>query len=115
MTKKATDTFRTKPYLHNCSQAVAYKYKEILGLDEAQVLQRFAACGGGRCEGGMCGALYAAIAVRPDMADLITRRFMEKTKGFTTCLQIKQLSGVPCTDCVQAADDILDSIAGENK
>lgn len=112
---KATDTFRTSPYLHNCAQAVAFKYRDALGADEKQVLARFANCGSGRAEGGVCGALYAALAVRPDAADEVTRRFKEKTQGYTTCLEIKRLSGVPCPVCVQAADDILASLSGETE
>ena len=112
---KATDTFRTNPDLHKYAAAGDVKHRDGPGSYEKQVLARFANCGAGRAEGGVCGALYAALAVRPDAADEVTRRFKEKTQGYTTCLEIKRLSGVPCPVCVQAADDILASLSGETE
>lgn len=112
---KATDTFRTRPYLHNCAQAVAFKYKDLFSADEQQVLDRFATCGSGHAPGGVCGALHVALLARPDKADEILSLFKERTNGKTLCLDIKTISKTPCPDCVQAADDILASLSGENK
>lgn len=112
---KATDTFRTPPYRHNCAQAVAYKYCGLMGLDAEQALARFAECGTGRAPGGMCGALYAAMQARPDKAELILELFKERTGGFVSCADIKGLGRVPCPECVSAADDILASMANEGE
>lgn len=112
---KATDTFRTRPYLHNCAQAVAFKYHDLFNATEQQVLDRFANCGTGRAPGGQCGALYVTLLARPDKADEILARFKQCTNGLTLCTQIKGLSKTPCPVCVQAADDILSSLEGESK
>lgn len=110
---KATDTFRTPPYCHNCAQAVAYKYCGLMGLDTQQALARFAACGTGKAPGGVCGALYAAMQARPGSAGRILELFKERTGGYVTCADIKGRGRVPCPECVPAADDILASLANE--
>lgn len=108
---KCTETFRTPPFRHNCAQAVAYKYAALLGLTPQEALDRFAGCAAGRAPGGLCGALYAAQCAAPDKAREIEGEFKEATNGFTTCADIKGLSGTPCPVCVDTIDSILEGLA----
>lgn len=112
---KATDTFRKRPFLHNCAQAVACKYAHLLGGDADAVLERFSKCGTGRAPGGLCGALHAAVMAMPQEERKIVELFKERTGGHLTCADIKARSGTSCPDCVQAADDILEKLTGEGE
>lgn len=111
---KCTDTFRTPPYRHNCAQAVAYKYAALLGITPEEALERFAGCAAGRAPGGVCGALFAAREAMPEKAGEIDREFKEATNGYTTCADIKGLSGTPCPVCVDTIDRLLERKQKEN-
>lgn len=110
---KCTDTFRTPPFRHNCAQAVAYKYAALFGITPEEALERFAGCAAGRAPGGLCGALFAAQKSMPDKAQAIEQEFRKVTNGFTTCADIKGLSGTPCPLCVDSIDAILERLADE--
>lgn len=110
---KCTDTFRTPPFRHNCAQAVAYKYAALFGVTPEEALGRFADCAAGRAPGGLCGALFAAREAMPDKAQAIELEFKKVTNGFTSCADIKGLSGTPCPVCVDTIDAILERLADE--
>ena len=107
---RASDTYRHPDFLHNCSQALAFKFASLYP-DPDNVLQRFASTGAGRAPGGMCGALYAAIQAFPDAKDVIVSRFAESTSGCTTCRDIKSIAAVPCKRCIDIAEDIIADLA----
>lgn len=94
---KAIDLFTAVPRMHNCSQAVA----EACGRND--LVPELASCGGGRAPEGLCGALYAALAIVPDsQKEQIAKTFAQQT-GSTLCKEIKA-GNVPCTTCVQLAE-----------
>ena len=75
---------------YNCAQAVLKAYQNESGMSELTI--RLAkAIGGGRAEGGTCGALYAAqiLLGKNEQSKLITQQFLQST-GSMLCSEIKQ-------------------------
>ncbi len=89
--------FTAVPKRHNCAQAVM----EGCGGTPEQVAE-MAACGGGHAPGGLCGALHAALLLRPDDAEAIKAAFLREV-GALTCRDIKTKAGTPCPVCVETA------------
>lgn len=93
---KAVEIFTAIPKRVNCAQAVAE------GLGAMALSPALSACGGGRAEGGRCGALHAALLLVPvDKKEELAAAFRSET-GSERCREIK-LSGFPCVKCVEIA------------
>lgn len=107
-TMKATDTFRTSPWRHNCVQAVAYHWHKL--YSEKDIVAEFAPYVGGRAPKGYCGALYAAMQACPLHADKIREEF-ESVTGDILCHDIKQKNHTPCEVCVDTADKLVGKYA----
>lgn len=84
---------------YNCAQAVAKCF--AAGAEQIGTL---AACGGGRAEGGLCGALHAAVTLlpSPEAKAAIQDAFAQKA-GALTCRAIRQQGRLSCPDCVRTA------------
>lgn len=93
--------FTAVPKKHNCAQAVM----EGCGGTPEQVAA-MADCGGGRAPGGLCGALHAALTLRPDDAEAIKAAFAREV-GALTCRDIKTKVGTPCPLCVECAAKLV--------
>lgn len=87
----------------------ARKFHAEHGLSPSE-LEPFQKCGAGRAEGGLCGALYAAIRYRPDKRDEIIREFEKVAEG-TLCGEIRPKKNMTCTDRVALAAEILDRLS----
>jgi hypothetical protein len=100
---------KSKRYFHgkegyNCAQAVA------AGFSAEDLLPSLSASGGGRADGGLCGALYAAeLLAGGQGAELIRSRFQEEI-GAIVCREIKRTFRVPCEQCVETAAKLLQEI-----
>lgn len=105
---KATATFRTPPFKHNCAQAVAYRWRPLFA--DPDIVEHYAPYVGGRAPEGLCGALYAAMQACPAHADEIRRAF-ETRCGATYCRDIKAQHRTPCEVCVDTADKLLERYA----
>ncbi len=92
----------------NCAMAVAAAWIDAHGLDSSEI-ETFKSCGAGRAEGGMCGALYAAVHYRPDKKAEIVREF-EKVAGGTLCRDIRPKKNMTCTERVALAAEIFDKL-----
>lgn len=103
---KATDTFRKQPWCHNCAQAVANKWCQLYSNPQT-ILTDLSMAAGGKAEGGICGALFAAQKALPQYADELTDEFRERV-GATTCAEIKRIAKTPCPACVDIADNLVD-------
>ena len=97
--------FTAVPKTHNCAQAVM----DGCGGTSGQVAE-MAACGGGRAPGGLCGALHAALLLRPDRAEEIKAAFAREV-GALTCRDIKTKAGTPCPICVETAAQLVERFA----
>lgn len=93
--KEALSKFR-KPY--NCAQTVYVAVKP----EDAEGIAGLANCGGGKAPDGICGALYAAIKLKPQDMAAIKANFKETT-GSEYCCEIKTVHKTPCERCVECA------------
>lgn len=106
---KATDTFRTAPWRHNCAQAIANRWHHL--YSDTDIVASYAPYTGGKAPKGYCGALYAAIQACPLHADKIQREF-EETTGDILCSKIKHKGRILCETCVSTADRLLEKYSG---
>mgnify|MGYP006988843239 FL=1 len=88
--------------------AVAAAWLDAHHGDPAEV-ERFKPCGGGRAEGGLCGALYAAIQYRPDQKEKLVKEFRKRCNGIL-CSEIRPLQMMTCNDRVAIAAELLDHL-----
>ena len=107
MRERASEYFRGADGL-NCAQAVMKAFEEVYRITP-ETIESYAALGGGRAEGGMCGALYGAtkLAGGPDVAAKLVDRFVEIV-GFSTCREIKKAKKFSCADCVETAAGLVE-------
>jgi hypothetical protein len=110
MKSHALKHFRRPPESLNCAQSVLYAYHTVSG-DTSIPLAGMKAFGGGRAPGGLCGALHAACAVKPEKADVLRSRFAEKT-GSVLCKEMRQAKVHPCEVCVTEAAQLLEGELG---
>jgi len=92
-----------KPY--NCAQTV-YKSMEKHHAISHKMVEELSAKGGGRAEGGTCGALYAALQFM-DCQETKTRliEHFETHGGSTQCRELRKAKRMSCHDCVATAAD----------
>jgi hypothetical protein len=100
-------------HLGNCAQSVGAAWANAHGKDPGELFQRFASCGAGRAEGGLCGAIYAAITLHPDNQKYILDSFKKATGGFVTCKEIRAAKTIRCNDCVGTAAGIIETLERE--
>jgi len=109
---KQNDRISSENYFHvlpqnlNCAQAVLKGFQNEFQISENEI-EEYRAWGGGRAEGGVCGALFAAErllchANKPS----IHEEFLAVTKDIR-CLEIKK-GKFPCLDCVRLADELVE-------
>jgi len=106
---KAIDTFRKPPYMHNCAQAVAFRWRSLFADDP---VVRFADSNRGQAPEGLCGALYVAMQACPEHAREICADFKARCHG-TGCIELKTVAQTPCTVCVETADILVDKYSGQ--
>lgn len=122
-TKEKADTEQTgaSQYYHgpgyedyNCAQAVLKHFQQRLDIPQAKI-DAFAAAGGGNAEGGLCGALYAAMTLMddPQRAAELRRRFRSEFRG-ETCEQIKQPEQKTCPHYVDRAATLAEDMLAED-
>ena len=102
---KAHQLFTAVPKKHNCAQAVM----DGCGGSPGQVAE-MAACGGGRAPGGLCGALHAALLLRPDHVEEIKAAFARRV-GVLTCRELKTVAHTPCPVCVETAAQLVETFS----
>jgi len=98
--------FHVLPQNLNCAQAVLKGFQNEFQISETEI-EEYRAWGGGRAEGGVCGALFAAERLlrqvnKPSIHD----EFLTVTKDIH-CMEIKE-SKFPCLDCVRLADELVE-------
>jgi len=93
----------------NCAQAIAAAFCDRCEADP-ELIGECSSFGGGRAEGGLCGALYAAKRLAGGAAGEVERRFAERC-GQTRCRALRTQTSTSCRDCVRIAAEILDELA----
>lgn len=103
--------FHTTIENYNCAQAIMKARQEELHLSNEDIEHMYRSKGGGRAEGGMCGAIYAAIKLlnKDKAEELIIKA--NNILGGTTCDQLKGILKIPCPKIVKIIDELIE----ENK
>jgi hypothetical protein len=99
--------FRGKDKL-NCVQAVLRAFQAEFGISDEDIGSA-ANAGGGKAEGGACGALHASRMLLNDPAiqQSVDRDF-EAQAGSLLCKQIRKLRQLSCRECVALAARLLE-------
>ena len=96
----------------NCAQAVLKAFQPATGMPDSEIAS-FSNAGGGRAEGGICGALYAAQHLLPDPA--LSRQIellFQADATSTLCKKIRKEGKLPCKECVALAAGFVKSHLG---
>ena len=102
---KSLSAYRTGG--QNCAQSLYTGFQELLQVP-SEVIKAAKMQGGGKAEGGLCGALHAAL----DLADHaetkkeLQARF-EELAGSQQCREIRQKKQMRCDQCVELAAAVL--------
>jgi hypothetical protein len=91
----------------NCAQSILAGFREECGVP-GTVIEAARAAGGGRAEGGKCGALHAALQLcaAEGTKESLLQQFIEKA-GSERCREIRQLKKLSCEGCVELAAKVL--------
>lgn len=108
--KKAVDYFHAGPQNWNCAQSIVKSFQAETAMNDEDIELTYRSKGGGRAEGGLCGAVYSAKKVlgedSPEAAAL--EEEFRKQWGVLTCKELKAEKRIPCTDTVDLADRLLE-------
>jgi hypothetical protein len=104
--KKSEEYFHVLPENLNCAQAVLKGFQQELNITD-EVIEEYRAWGGGRAEGGVCGALFSAEHLLRQAGKPSIETEFVATTGHMNCLDIKQ-GKFPCLDCVRIADELVE-------
>ena len=108
--EKALGYFRVPPERLNCAQASLKAFEGLSSEVTPQRIAEFHGMGGGRSEGGCCGAIHAAKTVLKDVRkiDALEKHFVE-IAGSTKCKEIRHFNRLTCAQCVGAAAEFVES------
>lgn len=105
---RAGEYFHLAPYNWNCAQSLHKSQQALTGLTDEEIEAQYRSKGGGRAEGGLCGAIYAmrSLASSDEEADRLTEAF-GSTVGGLTCAQLRDRCGRSCRELVELAESLL--------
>lgn len=91
----------------NCAQSILAGFSDICAVPDAEI-DAARAAGGGRAEGGLCGALHAALklAGKNETKETLQRQFVANA-GSEHCREIRRLKKLSCEGCVELAAKVL--------
>lgn len=92
---------------YNCAQAILKAFQNYNKLTESDI-SRHKSSGGGRAEGGICGAIYAVkLQLGNEEQKLATEKSFKEKAKYLTCKEIKTNKTLSCVQCVETAAKIL--------
>ncbi|PWI33249.1 hypothetical protein DI392_10330 [Vibrio albus] len=99
---------------YNCAQSVLKTFQQERNISEITIYQA-SALGGGRAEGGICGAIYSALMVSGDnqAAEKLLHKFHQKT-GSIYCTDIRE-SREGCRELVKLATSLAEEQVKDNQ
>jgi hypothetical protein len=96
----------------NCAQSVlkAFQTEHAISDESIEELHR---AGGGRVEGGLCGALHAGRILITDARSRaeLDRRF-EELAGALQCRNIRKINKLKCSGCVETVARLVSELKG---
>lgn len=108
--KRAVDYFHAAPNNWNCAQAIVKSHQLASQMSDEEIELVYRPKGGGRAEGGLCGAVYSAkeiLGADSPEAVALEEEFRQQL-GAITCRQLKAEMRIPCTETVTLADELLE-------
>lgn len=103
---KSDTFFHTQPENLNCAQAILKGFQKEFEISN-QEIEEYRAWGGGRAEGGMCGALFAAERLLRQIGkESVIEEFRQKT-GSVLCSDIKAKQ-FTCVEYLRLADELIE-------
>jgi len=102
---KSEDYFHSLPENLNCAQAILKGFQKEFDITD-QEIEEYRAWGGGRAEGGMCGALFAAERLLLQIGKKSVVEEFNKKAGGLLCSEIKEKQ-FTCTKYVRIADELV--------
>lgn len=112
-TEKSLTAYRTGG--QNCAQSVYTGFQELLAIPQT-VIEDARKLGGGKAEGGRCGALHAALDLsqRPETEEELKSSF-EKQAGSQNCREIRTKKLMSCAQCVELAATVLERLEHQDR
>ncbi|MDY6121572.1 MAG: C-GCAxxG-C-C family (seleno)protein [Porphyromonas sp.] len=105
---KAEEFFHNKPNNWNCCQSVLKRFQNEINLDDEAIELHYRPCGGGRAEGGLCGALYAAEELMKKYELPSLKDSFRQVAGGLTCRELKTELKYPCVEAVRLAERLVE-------
>ena len=102
---KSEDYFHSLPENLNCAQAILKGFQKEFDITD-QEIEEYRAWGGGRAEGGMCGALFAAERLLRQIGKESVVEEFNKKAGGVLCSDIKEKQ-FTCAEYVCIADELV--------
>ena len=102
---KSDAYFHALPESLNCAQAILKGFQKEFDITD-QEIEEYRAWGGGRAEGGMCGALFAAERLLRQIGKKSVVEEFNKKAGGLLCSEIKEKQ-FTCTKYVRIADELV--------
>lgn len=103
--KLAKDFFAAGGY--NCAQAILKAFQNHNKFTDSDI-SKYRSAGGGKAEGGLCGALYAAkLHLDNKEKQVVLERLFKDIAGHITCRDIKINKALTCSQCVETAAKLL--------
>jgi len=104
--RKSEEYFHVLPDNLNCAQAVLKGFQNEFSISDAEI-EEYRAWGGGRAEGGVCGAVFSAERIlRQAGKESIIEEFRQMTGSFL-CSDIKEKK-FTCLELVRMADELIE-------
>jgi len=109
--KRAVDYY-SKSKEYGCAQSILKSFQDLYDVTEETIVE-YKSFGGGRAEGGLCGAVYAAKSLLDHESELATELESQFSKkmGTAKCREIRKANEFPCVECVRTAASLLQDIA----
>lgn len=105
--KVASAYFHDEEHNWNCAQSVLKAHQEHCAITDEELELHYRSKGGGRAEGGLCGAIYAATHLAPEAMRPSLLESFEARAGALTCARLKGKCGRSCRELVDIADEEL--------
>ena len=103
---KSDAFFHALPENFNCAQAILKGFQNEFGITTEEI-EEYRAWGGGRAEGGVCGALFAAERLLRSIGKESVVHEFNLRSGGTLCSSIKE-KRFTCTQYVRIADELVE-------
>jgi len=103
--KKSEEYFHSLPEKLNCAQSVLRGFQDQFNISDAEI-EEYRAWGGGRAEGGVCGALFAAERLLRQIGKESVIEDFRNQGGGILCTEIKEKK-FTCAEYVRMADELV--------